>query len=357
MTRGARLARLFSAALTAPGSARATVATLLAAAVALATFAALAAPAAAQHVDVRIHDPVAIEADGRYYLFATGRGIDVWASSDLRTWERQPPVFESGPEWASEVAPRFRGSIWAPDIAFHDGRYHLYYSISSFGSNRSAIGHATNATLDPSSPDFGWVDHGPVVRSIPGRDLWNAIDPNLAFDDEGAPWLAFGSFWSGIKLVRLGADLHRPAQPPEWHTIAARPRYWKLDERAAGDPLNGAVEAPFVFRKGDWYDLFVSWDRCCRGAESTYKVVVGRSRAITGPYLDRQGQDMRFGGGTLVVGGNDAWAGVGHNSAYTFEGADYLVFHGYDLADEGRSKLWIEEIDWDDEGWPQVTLR
>jgi arabinan endo-1,5-alpha-L-arabinosidase len=85
--------------------------------------------------------------------------------------------------------------------------------------------------------------------------------------------------------------------------------------------------------------------------------VVGRSRAITGPYLDRQGQDMRFGGGTLVVGGNDAWAGVGHNSAYTFEGADYLVFHGYDLADEGRSKLWIEEIDWDDEGWPQVTLR
>jgi arabinan endo-1,5-alpha-L-arabinosidase len=324
---------------------------------ALAGLTALApAPAAAQYVDIRVHDPVVIEAGGKYHLFATGRGIDVWSSPDLRSWQREPPVFEAAPDWAAEVVPGFRNHIWAPDIAYHEGRYHLYYSVSRFGSNGSVIGHATNATLDRSSPDFRWADHGPVVRSIPGRDMWNAIDPNLAFDEQGSPWLAFGSFWSGIKLVRLASDLNAPARPEVWHTVAARPRYWKLDERAAGDPMNGAIEAPFIFKKESWYYLFVSWDVCCRGPASTYKVVVGRSRAIAGPYLDREGEDMRFGGGTLVVRGDSAWAGVGHPSAYTFGGTDYLFFHGYALFDEGRPKLWIKKIDWDDEGWPRVSL-
>ena len=100
----------------------------------------------------------------------------------------------------------------------------------------------------------------------------------------------------------------------------------------------------------------MSWDRCCAGEESTYKVVVGRSRNVTGPYLDREGEDMRFGGGSLVVRGDAAWAGVGPNSAYTFDGTDYLVFHGYDVSDEGRSKLWITQMEWDRDGWPRVTL-
>jgi arabinan endo-1,5-alpha-L-arabinosidase len=159
-----------------------------------------------------------------------------------------------------------------------------------------------------------------------------------------------------MKLVRLDTGLNAPATPEIWYTIAARPRYWKLDERDAGDPLNGAIEAPFIFRKNGWYFLFVSWDVCCRGLNSTYKVVVGRSRSITGPYLDRTGQDMRFGGGTLVVAGDSAWAGVGHNAAYTLGDKDYLVFHGYARFDEGRPKLWIREIEWDGEGWPIVRL-
>jgi arabinan endo-1,5-alpha-L-arabinosidase len=84
--------------------------------------------------------------------------------------------------------------------------------------------------------------------------------------------------------------------------------------------------------------------------------MVGRSDRVTGPYLDRAGEDMRLGGGTLVVRGDSAWAGVGHNAAYTFNGTDYVVFHGYDLSDRGRSKLWIEAIEWDEEGWPRVSL-
>ena len=328
----------------------------LAAALVAAATAVRSAPAAAQYVDIRIHDPVAIQAGGRYYLFGTGQGIDVWSSTDLRSWTQEPPVFDSLPTWAKTVNPRTRGDAWAPDISFHDGQYHLYYSVSTFGSNASAIGHATNVTLDRKDPRFKWVDHGIVVRSVPGRDMWNAIDPNLAFDDAGTPWLVFGSFWSGMKLFKLAPDLNGPAQPQEWHTVAARNRYERLDERAAGDALSGAIEAPFIFHKNGWYYLFVSWDACCRGVQSTYKVVVGRSRSITGPYLDNAGQDMRLGGGTLVVRGDSAWAGVGHNSAYTFGGTDYLVFHGYARFDQGRPKLWVKKIDWDGEGWPHVTL-
>ncbi len=309
-----------------------------------------------QPVDIRVHDPVMIRQDGVYYLFCTGRGLSVFSSTDRKTWERKPAVFEAAPEWTTRLFPNFRNSEWAPDITHHNGVYYLYYSVSSFGSNNSAIGVATNTTLNPDDPAFKWVDHGPVVRSVAGRDMWNAIDPNLAFDDTGVPWLSFGSFWLGIKLVRLHESLTEVAQPEEWYTIAARFRDWKLEERDAGDSLNSTIEAPFIFKKNGFYYLFVSWDRCCRGRDSTYKVVAGRSEKISGPYLDKEGHDMRIGGGTLVVGGNSRWPGVGHNSAYTFDGVDYLVFHGYDVNDEGRSKLWIKEIEWHGKGWPRVAL-
>jgi arabinan endo-1,5-alpha-L-arabinosidase len=320
----------------------------------------LAAPAAGlaqqAQADPRAHDPVMIREGGTFYLFATGRGIAVWSSSDLQTWTAQPPVFAEAPAWASQVAPGFRNHIWAPDIYPHDGRYYLYYSVSAFGRNTSAIGVATNTTLDPGAPGFRWVDHGIVVRSVPGRDLWNAIDPHVTHDHLGRPWMSFGSYWGGLKLVRLAESLTALAEPQEWHTIAARHRNWKLDDRYAGDPMNGAIEAPFIFRKDGYYYLFASWDRCCSGSDSNYKVVVGRSRDITGPYLDREGEDMRFGGGSLVVAGNARWAGVGHNSAYSFDGKDYLVFHGYDRTEEGRVRLIVREIEWDRGGWPSLEL-
>ncbi|MFZ0430971.1 MAG: arabinan endo-1,5-alpha-L-arabinosidase [Acidobacteriota bacterium] len=324
------------------------------------------------------HDPVMIKQDGTYYVFATGKGIRVWSSTDLEKWTPEAPVFESAPPWASALVPGFDNAEWAPDISFHDGRYYLYYSVSQFGRNNSAIGVATNRTLNPRDANFKWVDHGPVVQSVPGRDMWNAIDPNLAFDDGGTPWLAFGSFWMGIKLVRLNPDLTSISRDPQtWYTIAARHRYWKLDERDAGDSANpeldydklypkdileanrnmqsGAIEAPFIFKKSGYYYLFVSWDRCCRGKESTYKIVVGRSKTITGPYLDKDNVPMIHGGGSLVAKGNADWAAVGHEAAYTIDGTDFLIFHGYDNADEGRPKLIIRKIIWEDD-WPKITL-
>ncbi len=314
--------------------------------------------AGAQPREVSVHDPVMIQQDDTYYLFETGRGITVWSSKDLQNWTEEEQIFDSAPEWTYEVVPDFRNRMWAPDIAYHNGTYYLYYSVSSFGKNTSAIGVATNQTLHPDDLNFEWTDHGPVVESVPGRDLWNAIDPNLTIDDEGTPWLTFGSYWLGVKLVKLQDNLTEVAvdTEAEWHTIAARHRYWKLDERDAGDTENGDIEAPFIFKKSGWYYLFASWDRCCAGENSTYKVVVGRAKDITGPYLDRANKDMRHGGGTLVIKGNEDWAGIGHNAVYTFNGNDYLIAHGYDLSDEGRSKLIILEIEWDDEGWPQVSI-
>lgn len=303
--------------------------------------------------DIRVHDPVMIRAGNTWYLFCTGMGISVFSSPDMKTWKREAPIFETPPSWALEAVPGYKGHTWAPDIVFHNGLYYLYYSVSAFGKNTSCIGVATNKTLNPSDPNFKWTDHGKVIQSVPGRDLWNAIDPNVAFDEDMTPWMVFGSFWSGMKLVKLDSTLTAVAQPEEWYTVARRPRDFKTDDRDAGE---GAIEAPFIFRKNGFYYLFVSFDVCCRGVESNYKVMVGRSENILGPYVDREGVRLDHGGGTLVVAGNEQWPGVGHSATYTFDGKDYLVFHAYDASDNGRPKLKIEEIVWDADGWPSVRL-
>lgn len=296
------------------------------------------------------HDPVMIRQDSTYYLFCTGFGITVYASKDLATWRREKPVFEQAPEWAVKAIPGYRGHTWAPDISLHNGTYYLYYSVSAFGKNTSCIGVATNKTLDPASKDFKWVDHGKVIESVPGRDMWNAIDPNLIVDEHDVPWLVFGSFWHGIKLARLRPDLLAVASPEQWYTVASRPRNAVLPDSVAGD---AAIEGPFIFRKDQYYYLFVSFDYCCRGEKSTYKVMVGRSSQVQGPYVDRDGVPLNLGGGSLVLEGNKEWHGVGHSATVSFNGTDYLIFHGYDAADGGKSKLRIEKINWMN-GWPVV---
>lgn len=299
----------------------------------------------------RVHDPVMIRQGGTYYEFGTGMGISVHSSKDLQTWKDEPAVFERAPEWTFEAVPGFKGHIWAPDISEHGGTFYLYYAISLGGKITSAIGVATNETLDRSSPDFAWVDRGMVLQSVLNRDLWNAIDPQLIVDEQQTPWLAFGSFWSGLKLVKMQPDLLRVSEPQEWYALAKRERSVLRDDV---DPEPAAIEAPFIFRHGEFYYLFVSWDFCCRGVRSDYKMVVGRSRDVRGPYLDRQGRAMNQGGGTLFLAGNSRWPGVGHNSVYSFDGTDYLVFHAYDAKDGGKSKLKIATLSWDGEGWPIV---
>jgi len=311
---------------------------------------------------IMVHDPVMAKQNGTYYLFSTGWGISVWSSKDMKEWHREKPVFAEAPKWATMAVPDFRGHIWAPDISFFNGKYYLYYSVSSFGKNTSCIGLATNLTLDPDDPDFKWIDHGKIIQSFPGLTNWNAIDPNLIADEQGKPYLAFGSFWDGLKLVSLSADaMSVEGDTIQLLTIASR----KADPRAPNPPAvddnpkdagGNAIEAPFIFRRGGYYYLFASIDYCCKGVNSTYKMIVGRARNLTGPYLDKDGKPMASGGGSLVLSGNSVWHGVGHNAVVSDDGKDFLVFHGYDAADNGHAKLLIREIKWDNDGWPLVEL-
>jgi arabinan endo-1,5-alpha-L-arabinosidase len=301
--------------------------------------------------DLQVHDPVIARCGEVFYVFSTGGGrrggiVPIRRSTDLLRWELCGAVFDSVPAWVAGEIAGVRG-IWAPDISFFNGRYHLYYTVSTFGKNSSAIGLATTRTLDPDSPDYGWTDHGMVIRSTQGKDDWNAIDANIAIEADGKVWLSFGSFWSGIKMRRIDPTTGKlSTEDTTLYSLASRPR--------GPDGANGAIEAPFIVRnEGYWY-LFVSFDICCRGADSTYKVMVGRSKEITGPYEDRDGTPMLKGGGTLVIEATtDNWKGPGHCAVLQDEWGDYLVFHAYH-GQTGRSELKISPLLWEN-GWPVVA--
>jgi len=302
-------------------------------------------------VEVDIHDPAMAEQNGTYTLYSTGPGIPFYSSKDRVHWSARGRVFASEPTWGRSITARFDGHIWAPDISYAGGWYYLYYSVSGFGKNDSAIGVAVNKTLDPASPDYKWDDKGIVIRSVAGRDDWNAIDANVIADDKGTPWMVFGSFWSGIKLVKLNADRLGLAVPEEWHTLAAHPRTTVEDVKAPGD---GAIEGPFLFKRAGYYYLFVSTGFCCRGKASTYRIALGRAKDITGPYLDRNGRDMAAGGGTPLISQNPKWSGWGGQGVYRFGDKDYVVMHAYEAADNNFHRLKILVLDWDADGWPAV---
>ncbi|WP_347332273.1 arabinan endo-1,5-alpha-L-arabinosidase [Marinimicrobium locisalis] len=308
---------------------------------------------AEQPKQVSIHDPVMAKEGDTYYLFSTGPGITIYNSEDMVHWQRQGRAFKGEPDWAKDVAPEFNGHLWAPDIIYNEEteKWYLYYSVSAFGKNTSGMGVTTTPTLDPESDDYGWEDQGMVIQSVPNRDMWNAIDPNVIVDDEGDAWFSFGSFWGGMKMFKLNEDWTAPAEPQEWYTISKRERSILVDDTEAGP---AEIEGPFIFKHGDYYYQFVSWGLCCRGADSTYHMVVGRSKDVTGPYVDKEGTPMNKGGGTVLLKGNEDWYGAGHNSVYTFDGKDYMVFHAYEAADNGLQKLKIAEIEWTDDGWPEI---
>jgi len=298
-------------------------------------------PLLAQQGDVRhVHDPVIIREKDTYYVFSTGPGVPMRRSKDLITWENAGRVFaEDTPAWAKAEIFRAR-DVWAPDISHYNGRFHLYYAVSTMGSQRSVIGLATNATLDPASGDYKWVDHGKVIESFPDKVDYNAIDPNLALDDRGQPWLVFGSFWTGIKMIRLDPRTGMwSREDGKVYPLAAR-------------PPNGPIEAPFLIRHNGYYYLFVSFDHCCRGVGSNYKIMVGRSKEITGPYVDFTGRPMLDGGGTLVLAGHGECRGPGHNGILLSKDGDWIVHHMYDAKAGGTPTMQIRPLLWGSDGWP-----
>lgn len=315
-----------------------------------------------------VHDPVMAQGeDGRYYIFSTGFGVGVMSSSDREFWQQEPSVFgrDQIPAWAQDTVPGYNGHTWAPDISYHNGQWLLYYSCSTFGKNGSAIGLATTPTLDTTSPNFGWKDQGPVIVSHPHRDNWNAIDPNLYVTPEGTPWLVYGSFWDGIQLVRLADDFQTPVTEPV--TVARRIdhhrdlseidniEHYTIEGNDTIEAGDNAIEGPFIIREGDYYYLFVSHDYCCRGKNSTYRTVYGRSENIEGPYVDDKGQRMDQGGGVLLFAPDDRYYGIGHCSAYQFDGQWYYISHAYDARFGASAKLFIRPFRFNANGWIELS--
>lgn len=272
------------------------------------------------------HDPAAYVSGGTIYLAATG--LIAKTSSNLTNWTGAANPLPL-PSWAATATGA--SNLWAPDISYFGGSYHLYYSASKFGSNKSCIGQATRAALDSGS----WADQGMVVCSNMGtNDDWNAIDPNVVVDNAGTPWLVFGSFWGGIKGVKLDSTGKR-----------ADAMLYSLAHHARGE------EGAWVFQRCGYYYLFISSGACCDGAYD-YNILVGRSQSVTGPYLDKAGMDMMAGGGTQLVKGDPNWIAPGHNAVLAFGGKTYNVYHALRGSSSGPATLRIAEIAWDENGWP-----
>lgn len=294
---------------------------------------------------IGLHDPSTIlKHNGRYYIFGTGAGTVIKSSTDAILWRDEPRVFATPPNWVTNVAPGFNGDFWAPDVTFINGQYHLYYSASSWGSQQSAIALATNPTLDPSDPNYLWTDQGVVIQSVVGS-AYNTIDPSIAFDANGQPWMAFGSYWNGIYLVQL--------DPITGKRIAPNSPLYQLAD-------NGSIEAACLYRRGNYYYLFVNWGSCCDGVDSTYHVRVGRSTSITGPYVDRNGVDLRSSGGTLFMEANGKFTGPGHVAILNEDGQRRFSYHYYDAGDYsssydayGAAKFDLAPLSWTADHWPE----
>ena len=297
-------------------------------------------PAQALQGGVGAHDPSTIVKSGNtYWVFTTGQGIYCMYSTDLVKWTPGPrAVFTNNayPNWINTRVPNFTGNFWAPECVFQNGKYYLYYSCSTFGSRVSAIGLATNVTLDPTSPNYRWVDEGEVISTNNSSNV-NAIDPAIFRDANNNSWLIYGSYFGGIRITQLDGTTG------------------KLSGTTQYAVANGGVEASYVKLHGSYYYLFINRGTCCQGSSSTYYIQVGRSTSPSGPYFDKNGVDLNSNGGTVLLNTAGHYVGPGHTGIFEENGTSYFSHHYYDSYDNGAPKLGIAKLTWDAADWPVVS--
>lgn len=277
---------------------------------------------------INSHDPsTLIEENGRYYHFTTGDGIWYSYSDDLVHWTPGPStVFPVGtwPAWINSEVPGFAGHFWAPDIIQMNGYYYLYYSVSTFGSSRSAIGVARTSSL--SNPN--WQDLGMVVDSNGGTNEINAIDAALIRDTDGRVYMSYGSWFGGIAVVEINTNTGKTIGTSTWLYGGG----------------HQSIEAPYIIKKGSYYYLYVNHGTCCQGLNSTYEIHVGRAISITGPYSGFQ----------PIISSSGKYVGPGHVGLTTKGACEYVSIHYYDGNDNGNAKLDILKLSYAN-GWPQFT--
>lgn len=296
-----------------------------------------------------IHDPSIIRQGSTYYLFTTdviglppANFLPIRCSEDKQNWRMCGSIFPDAiPAWVRAKVPGILG-IWAPDISYFNGEYHVYYSGSTLNSNRSVIGLVTNVTLDPADPNYKWVDHGMVLESVPSSDF-NAIDPNIVIDAGHRIWISYGSYWTGIKQQEINPSTGMLMPGSKRLSLATRP------------VVNNPIEGASIIHHGDFYYLFVSMDYCCNQdiATDNYKEAIGRSTRPNGPFVDRSGTPMMKGGGTIIVAKNDTWNAAAGGTAYVdpATGESLFVFHALKMTENGAMYLWVKALRWEDD-WP-----
>jgi arabinan endo-1,5-alpha-L-arabinosidase len=289
-------------------------------------------------------DPTVIRVGENFYAYGTEDNwgeeggyhlVPVIKSRDLVNWEVVGNSMDKKPSWKP------KGGIWAPDVTPVADKYWMYYSFSTWGDPNPGIGFAISD--DPEGP---FVDQGPVFFSEE-IGVKNSIDP-FYWEEDGKNYLFWGSF-HGLFLTELSPD----------------------GKKAVGEKIQVAgnhLEAIYVHYREGFYYLFGSAGSCCEGANSTYRVLVGRSRDLTGPYLDSQGNDLMDGkSGDLVLArnpGEDGVVGPGHNSEIVTDdlGQDWLLYHGMNLQKAklkngtNRRALYLDPIMWVN-GWPSISGR
>jgi autotransporter-associated beta strand protein len=298
-------------------------------------------PASAQLTGVTgAHDPSTLSlVSGKYYYYTTGQGIVSRSSTDMTSWSAGPAIFNTPPAWTTQAVPGFTGNFWAPDVAFHNNQYYLYYSVSTFGSNVSAIGLATSPTLDPSAANYAWTDQGMVVQSVASSNF-NTIDPSILQDTTtGRMWMSYGSFWNGIFVRELDPTTGKPLSGSTAVNVADASQ----------------IEASYLMQHGGFYYLFVNWGQCCSGIDSTYNIRVGRSTSPTGPFLDKNGVNLLSGGGSLFLDDDGTMTGPGQFAYFNQNGTDYFSYHYYSGDANGTPTYGLRKLYWTTDNWPSYA--
>lgn len=299
-------------------------------------------------------DPSVIRQGSTYYAFSTDVAgftssghLQIRCSQDKLNWKSCGSIFPASiPAWISDRVPGVAG-LWAPDISYFNGEYHVYYNGSLLGTQQSVIGLATNTTLDASDSAYKWVDRGMVLESVAGDDF-NALDPSILVDRDGSVWMTYGSYWSGIK--------QRQIDPQTGMLLASNPARYDLAERPGvdHDPIEGAS----LVRRGSYYYLFVSLDYCCEPnfRDDDYKQAVGRSLSPHGPFVDEDGTPMMWGGGTVLLQSQSGWNAPGGGTAYidTENGDSLIIFHAQNLSKGATPYQWVKSLSWVND-WPAIA--
>jgi arabinan endo-1,5-alpha-L-arabinosidase len=289
--------------------------------------------------NIAVHDPVMIKQGNNYYVLGTGISLKV--SKDKINWTNLEGIFPKGSElgWWKNDIPEHNGHIWAPDIHYRDGKYHLYYSVSAWMNFNSSIGYATNTTLDKNDPGYKWIDHGQVISFKNGGEGVNVIDPNVFVEKNGKVWLLYGSYKSGLRMVQLNPKTGKLfTETPEPITLTTH-----------------LGEGVYLIKGPEYYYIFASRGKCCAGVESNYQIVMGRAKNVTGPYLNKEGESWVNDKYSLFLAGDQDEPGRGHNGIFAEKDTTFMVYHAYTRAAGGQSLLNIRPLYLTADNWPTLT--